>query len=135
VINVDEEDVLEIVREETGGTMADVVVDVSGSRVAFPVSVKATRRQGTLVLAGLIGTGVEVPFVPDDVVWAEKRIQGTYTADATALDATLRSVAATGFPVTEMISHVFPLEETERCIRAVGGEIPDLYPVKALIRP
>jgi hypothetical protein len=34
-----------------------------------------------------------------------------------------------------MVTHVFSLEETEKCIRAVGGEIPGLYPVKALIRP
>jgi hypothetical protein len=34
-----------------------------------------------------------------------------------------------------MVTHVFSLEETEKCIRAVGGEIPELYPVKALIRP
>ena len=27
--------------------------------------------------------------------------------------------------------HVFSLEETEKCIRAVGGEIPGLYPVKS----
>jgi len=26
-------------------------------------------------------------------------------------------------------------DETEKCIRAVGGEIPGSYPVKALIRP
>jgi alcohol dehydrogenase len=135
IIDVDHEDVLEIVRDETGGTMADVVVDVSGSPAAIPTSVKATRRQGTMVLAGLVGTGVPVPLELDDVVWSEKRIQGAYTGDAPALDATLRSVVRTGFPVADMISHAFPLEETERCIRAVGGEIPDLYPVKAIIRP
>jgi alcohol dehydrogenase len=135
IVDVDQEDVLDVVREETGGHMADVVVDVSGSPAAIPTSLKATRRQGTMVLAGLVGTGVKVPLELDDAVWSEKRIQGAYTADATALDATLRSVVATGFPVTDMASHVFPLEETERCIHAVGGEIEGLYPVKAIIRP
>ena len=135
IVDVDQEDVLEIVREETGGTMADVVVDVSGSPAAIPVSLKATRHQGTMVLGGLVGTGVQVPLEVDDAVWWEKRIQGAYTADAVALDATIRSVMATGFPVADMISHVFALDDTERCIHAVGGEIPDLYPVKAVIRP
>ena len=134
-VDVDREDLLEIVREETGGSMADVVVDVTGAPEAFATSIRATRRQGTVVLGGLVGTGVQVPVELDDLVWSEKRIQGTYTAGSDALDATLRSVAATGFPVTEMISHRFPLEETEQCIRAVGREIPDLYPVKAVIRP
>jgi hypothetical protein len=34
-----------------------------------------------------------------------------------------------------MVSHTFPLKETEKCIRAVGGEIPELFPTKALINP
>jgi hypothetical protein len=42
---------------------------------------------------------------------------------------------STKFPVQEMVSHIFSLEETDRCIQAVGGEIPELYPTKALIKP
>jgi len=135
VIDVDTEDVLEVVRQETGGVMADVTVDVSGASAAFATSIKATRRQGTVVLGGLTGTGVTTPVELDELVWSERRVQGAFTADAPALDATIRYVEATGFPVADMVSHVFPLDETERCIRAVGGEIPGLYPVKALIRP
>jgi hypothetical protein len=29
-----------------------------------------------------------------------------------------------------MVTHTFPLDETEKSIRAGGGEIPWLYPVK-----
>ena len=135
VVDVDSEDVLEIVNEETGGVMADVVVDVSGSSTAFATSVKATRRQGTVVLAGLTGSDVTTPVLLDELVWSERRVQGSFTADAPALDATIRYVEASGFPVEDMVTHVFALDETERCIRAVGGEIPELYPVKAVIRP
>ena len=51
------------------------------------------------------------------------------------MDSTVRFIEATNFPVQDMVSHVFPLEETERCIKAVGGEIPELFPTKALIKP
>lgn len=34
-----------------------------------------------------------------------------------------------------MLTHVFQLPETERCIQAVGGENHGLYPIKALIKP
>ena len=44
-------------------------------------------------------------------------------------------IQASKFPVQQMVTHAFPLDETEKCIRAVGGEIPGLYPVKALIKP
>lgn len=134
-INVEKENVVEVVREETGGEMCDVVVDVSGSPQAIQASVDCLHNQGTLVLAGLTGDGTITPMLMDKLVWKEIRLQGAYTADNDATEAAVRLIESTGFPVQEMVSHVFPLEETERCIRAVGGEIPGLYPTKALIRP
>jgi hypothetical protein len=47
----------------------------------------------------------------------------------------MRAIASISFPVQDMVTHVFSLEETEKCIRVGGGEIPGLYPVKALIKP
>jgi threonine dehydrogenase-like Zn-dependent dehydrogenase len=75
------------------------------------------------------------PLSLDKLVWKEIRLQGAFTADNDAVEATMRLLQSTKFPVEEMVSHVFPLEETERAVRAVGGEIPELYPTKALIRP
>ncbi|MFQ5849838.1 MAG: zinc-binding dehydrogenase [Candidatus Binatia bacterium] len=134
-INVEEEDVVEVVRGETDGAMADVVVDVSGSPQAIKTSIECVRRQGTVVLAGLTGDSTVTPMLMDKLVWGEIRVQGAYTGDNDAVDASIRLLEATQFPVQEMVSHVFPLEETERCIQAVGGEIPELYPTKALIKP
>lgn len=134
-INVDQENVLEIVQKETNGEMADVVVDVSGSPKAIVTSLACVRRQGTLVLAGLTGDATLTPLLMDKIVWGEIRIQGCYTADNDAAEATLRLLEETKFPVQEMVSHVFALEQTEHCIKAVGGEIPELFPTKALIKP
>lgn len=134
-INVEKENPIEVIRDETRGAMADVVVDVSGSPQAIKASVECLRRQGTLVVAGLTGDTTVTPLLMDKIVWGEIRLQGCYTGDNDAVDATLRLLEASKFPVQEMVSHVFPLEETERCIQAVGGEFPDLYPIKALIKP
>ena len=135
IIDVDAEDVVEAVADETGGAMADVVVDVSGSTAALASSVAAVRKRGTLVLAGLVGTGREVPLEIDSLVWKEIRVQGAFTASSTALTATMELIESTGFGVADMISHTFSIEDTERCIRAVGKEIEGLYPTKAVIRP
>ena len=56
-INVEKENVLDVLREETDGAMADVVVDVSGSPQAIRTSVQCVREQGTMVLGGLTGDG------------------------------------------------------------------------------
>jgi alcohol dehydrogenase len=134
-INVETENIFAVVREETGGAMADVVIDVSGSPKAIQTSIECVRRQGTMVLAGLTGDATVTPMLMDKIVWGEIRLQGAFTADNDAVEATMRLLEATKFPVEEMVSHVFGLEETERCIRAVGGELPELYPTKALIKP
>ncbi len=134
-INVEKENVVEVVRKETNGAMADAVVDVSGSPKAIQTSVECVRRQGTMVLAGLTGDGTLTPLLMDKFVWGEIRLQGAYTADNDATEAAMRLLESTKFPVQEMVSHIFPLEETERCVRAVAGEIAGLYPTKALIKP
>ena len=93
------------------------------------------RRQGTLVLAGLTGDATVTPLLLDKIVWGEIRIQGCFTADNDATEASLRFLERAQFPIQDMVSHVFPLEQTEYCLKAVGGEIPDLFPTKALIQP
>jgi alcohol dehydrogenase len=135
VINVEKENVIDVVREETSGEMADVVVDVSGSPQAIKTSVQCVREQGTMVLAGLTGDDTATPMFMDTFVRKEIRLQGTFTADNDATEIAMRVIESTGFPVQDMVSHIFSIEEAEYCIRAIGGEIPGVYPVKALIKP
>jgi len=134
VVNIDDEDIVDVVREETGGELADVVVDVSGSPQAVNASVECLRPQGTLVLAGLTGSTTTTPMLLDRLVWKELRVQGAFTADSDAIVATLRLIEATGFPVEDMVSHTFPLEDTARCIEAIEG-LHGPLPTKAVIRP
>jgi len=84
-----------------------------------------------MVLAGLTGDATVTPMLMDKLVWGEIKLQGCFTADNDATEAALRIIEETKFPVQEMVSHVFPLKETEKCIRAVGGEMPEMFPTKA----
>ena len=134
-INVEQENVLDVVREETGGELADVVVDVSGNVQAIRTSVECVRTLGTLVVGGLTKDGIDVPINVNLIVRRQIRFQGAFTTDNDATEIAMRAIESTKFPVQDMVTHKFSLEETEKCIRAVGGEIPGLYPVKALIKP
>ena len=134
-INVEEEDVVEVIRKETNGELCDVVVDVSGNPNAILKSVDCLHRQSTMVLGGLTGDTTVTPMLMDKLVWNEIKLQGCFTADNDATEAALRIIEETKFPVQEMVSHVFPLKEIEHCIRAIGGEVPGTFPTKALINP
>jgi alcohol dehydrogenase len=134
IVDVERESIVDVVREETAGELADVVVDVSGSPDAVRSSIECLRPQGTLVLAGLTGSATATPMLLDRLVWKELRVQGAFTADSDAIVATLRLVEASGFPVEEMVSHTFSLEETAACIEAIEGRRGPI-PTKAVIRP
>ena len=134
-INVETEDAVARVRDLTGGEMADLVVDVSGSPLALPKSIEMLRRQGTLVLAGLMGNNVLTPLLTDALVWNEISVRGAYTKGAESVADSLALVASRKYPLERMVSHTYPLEQAEHAIRSIGGEIPGSYPIKAAVRP
>jgi threonine dehydrogenase-like Zn-dependent dehydrogenase len=134
-IDVEKENVLEVIRAETDGEMVDVAVDVSGNVHAIRTSVECVRTLGTLVDGGPTRDGIDVPINVNLVVRRQIRSQGALTTGNGATEVAMRAIEASKFPVQDMVTHAFSIEETENCIRAVGGEIPGLYPVKALIRP
>src|SRR6476646_7517087 len=101
--NVEEEDVVEVLRKETHGERCDVVVDVSGNPNAILKSVDCLHRQSTMVLGGLTGDTTVTPMLMDKLVWNEIKLQGCFTADNDATDAALRIIEETKFPVQQKI--------------------------------
>ncbi len=134
-VNVEEQDPVAFVRELTNGEMADVVVDVSGSPKALAASLELAREQGTVICAGLTGKETVTPLLFDQVVWKELRLQGVFTKGADAVADSIALIESRKYPLEQMLTHTFPLDQAERAVRAIGGEIPGLYPVKAAIAP
>lgn len=133
-IDVEASDPVEEVRELTGGRMADVVVDVTGSPAAASLAPKLARRLGTVVLAGLTG-GQKGSLELDPLVWGEIRIQGAYSHTSDAVRGALDFAANSPYPFEEMVTHRFPLAEAERAVRITGGEFPEEEQVKTVLQP
>ena len=114
----------------------DVVLDVTGDPRALATAADHLRPQGTLVLASIVGKGVEVPFRTDDLAYREIRVQGVLSKDEDALLATTALVAADAELrewLGRIITHVFPLEDGAA---AVGARAAGLHGfVKAAVRP
>jgi alcohol dehydrogenase len=135
VVNVEEQDPVARVRELTDGNMADVVVDVTGSQQALATSVEMAGLQSTVVCAGLTSRPSLTTVPMDQVVHREIRLQGAFTKGSDAIVEGIRLVESRKYPLEELLTHTFPLEDAEQAIRALAGEIPGLYPVKAAIAP
>jgi alcohol dehydrogenase len=113
-----------------------VVLDVTGDPRAVATAPGHVRPQGTMVLASIVGKGVEVPFRTDDLAYREIRVQGVLSKDEQALlaaralvesDEDLRSL------LERLITHVFPLEQAEAAIHARAAGMEGF--VKAAVRP
>jgi alcohol dehydrogenase len=133
-VDVSTQDPVAVVRDLTGGEMANVVIDVTGSSAAWPSSVGMLRRQGRLVLGGLTGRGTQTPVQLDDLVWNEIQVQGAFTKSPDAVQDSLRLIESGRYQWEKLVTHAFPLAEAEHAIRAIGGEVEGLYPMKAVLR-
>jgi alcohol dehydrogenase len=134
VIDVEAEDVVERVRELTGGAMLDVVLDTTGSSQAI-TSTKLVRRGGTVVNAGLTGDKTLTPIALDSLMIPEIRLQHVLTYEYQSVRAALALALKDRYPFEKLITHHFPLDRAEDAIRMAAREVPGEEPIKVAIVP
>ncbi|MEW5913913.1 MAG: zinc-binding dehydrogenase, partial [Thermodesulfobacteriota bacterium] len=130
-----QEDPAKVLAQATGGKMADVVMDVSGHPSGAGQALALAGLGATVVLPGLYGAGVEVPLLLDKVVVNELRVRGAYSQDFESVEAAIAIARRGAYPLEDMISHRFPLEQAEEAVRLVGGEKPGEMPLKVVLDP
>lgn len=119
-INVEEENVVERVREITDGAMADVVLELT-PMAQQPVrdAIDAVRHSGRIVLAGLKG-GKPLELVTDHLINKALTIRGAYGVNAEAYVEAIRIIESERFPLEKMSSGAYELADTEAAIQALG---------------
>lgn len=133
-IAADQEDPAEAVLRATKGLGAQVVMDVSGHPSGAATALSLAGSGAAVVLPGLYGATTQVPLLLDKAVFKELRLLGAYSQDYEAVEAAITLAKRTKLPLTEMISHRFPLERAEEAVRLVGGEGPET-PLKVVLDP
>jgi alcohol dehydrogenase len=114
----------------------DVVLDVTGDPRSLSIAAQHLRPQGTMVLASVVGRGVEVPFRTDDLVYREIRVQAVLSKDEQAvLAATALVEADTALRrrLERLVTHVFPLDQAATAINARTAGLEGF--VKAAVQP
>ena len=136
VIDVEAEDARQRVRELTGGRGADVVVEVTANApepIAEALHYAATGAR--IVLAGVKGFKAVPEFVSDLVVVKELTLLGAFAVTSRGYEAAIRLIESGRVPLERMHTHDFPLEEAERAIRTLAGEVPGETSVHSCLRP
>lgn len=105
-------DVVDRVKELTGGEGADVVIECAGAQAAVQQSLDCVKNGGRVVLAGISGKkGVSLDT--DRIVMDEIAVVGTRGAP-NALPQSIKLLASGRINVKPLVTHQLPLSEFEK---------------------
>ena len=120
VIEADEQDVVEVVRDLTSGELADVVVDTVGHATQTAVdAVGAVRRGGTVVLAGIKG-GPVPEFSTDKVLGRSVTLRGVLGVHGRNFRRAISLLESGRFPLERMHTHAFGLDQAGEALRTLA---------------
>jgi threonine dehydrogenase-like Zn-dependent dehydrogenase len=135
-VDVDTEDVVDVVRHETGGALADVVVEASAVATQ-PVTdaIKAVRKDGRIVLIGL-KRGEPIPgLVTDELIYKGVTVIGAMAADYPSFERACRLIERQGDLIALANTHAFPLDQVEAAIHALAGDVPGTAAIGVSVEP
>jgi threonine dehydrogenase-like Zn-dependent dehydrogenase len=125
-IDVQAEDALSRVMELTGGKGVDVVLDCTAGAGTAPVLLgidALKRRAGTLLVQGELAAFPDFPLkkLTEKAITIKSARGHSYRA----VELALAQLASKRFPLDLLTTHLFGLEDVDRAIRAVGGEVEE----------
>lgn len=134
-ISVHEEDTVERVEEITDGEGADVVIDTTPVPGPIGDGIEAIKPGGTLVLAGTKAGAPLSEFYSDEVVHKALSIEGMFGVGYDAFEKAITVIDSGEYPLEEMHTHAFSIDEVERALRILGGEVDDEVAIHETILP
>ena len=126
--------IVEAIADFTGGRLADVVIDVTGSAHSPAAAAQTVRPLGTFVMAGSTAApSVELPW--NELVRKEVRAQGVNSHDQAAVRAAIALAASGRYPIHRMVTHRFPLTAASDALALVSAAAANDGVIKAVIDP
>lgn len=135
VLDAERTDVVAAVRDLTGGLGVDRAIDVSSMAIQPVVDgIHALRDGGTMVLGG-IKEGRTVPFPVDYAIMHQIKVMGVVSASYWAVQQAIRAVESRRYPLYKMHTHTLPIEELDRAMQLIAGEMPEEQPIHITVTP
>jgi L-iditol 2-dehydrogenase len=107
LLNVKRDDTVKVIREETGGRGADIVIEAAGSHEALNDGLNILRKAGILLIYGVFGGGPS----PVDVMPIQLFEFAVFGSCGLDYPSAIEFIGNGTVPVKELISHTFTLEE------------------------
>jgi len=109
ILNVEENDAVQRVRELTGGYGADIVLECSGAPSAAHMALEMVRKRGKYAQIGLFGRPIEIDF--EQIAFKEILVSGSLSQRRPAWERSLDLMRRGVIQTEHLISHEFPLHE------------------------
>jgi len=134
-VNVEKENIVDVVREMTDGTMADIVVEVtSGATQPVVDSLDLAARGGRIVLAGAKYHAVP-EFDSNKMMRKELTMMGALAVDFDSYEAAVGIIESGKYPLELMHTHTFPLVDADLALRVLGNEVEGEQGIHVSITP
>jgi len=114
-----DEQIVEAVRDLTGGFGVDAVMEVAGVPQLIPVGLKCLRKGGRFVEHGTAFPGADFTYDASDIVFRWLTLRGVHNYDTKHLQWGIDFLAQTRgiFPFERIVTHSFPLREINKAMR------------------
>ncbi len=129
ILNMENEDPVEKIRDLTDGEGCDVVFEASGNPLAIDQAVKLVRKRGWITLVGLYGKRINLD--PNKIVMNEINVRGTWSQNWRNWEAALQLMSSRKIMVEPLITHRFGLYDWEKAFKLVK----DKEAIKVILAP
>ena len=121
-IDIEKQDLLDAVKDATGGALADIVIDCASGGPATVISaIRAARKSGRVILGGQKRTPIP-DFDSDMMIKKFLTVKGMRGHSYQSVEMALQIIASGRYPLEKICTHVFGLGQLTEALCTVGGE-------------
>ena len=115
LVDITQKDAMEEIERLTGGRMADVVIETTGSNEMMELGINAAKIAGRLIMAGTCGYAQNA-LTTDLIVFKELKVLGGL-GQSWDTEIAVDIINSRKYAIEKMISQVFPLEQADEAMR------------------
>ena len=134
VVNLEQEDPVAAVMKATG-TGVDVAVDLTPAPENIDVAMRMAKRGGIVVEVGLKRGQAIKEWCPDILVSKNLTVMGAFGQSARAKREGIKIVESGKYPIEQLVTHAFPLEQAAEALRTLAGEFPERKAMNVILIP
>jgi threonine dehydrogenase-like Zn-dependent dehydrogenase len=118
-IDVEKENLVDKVRDLTGGQGVDAALDLAGGETTLIDALRCAKKSGIVVFA----TGDVIPNFPASEMNAKRlTLRAARGHSFQAVETAIELISSGDYPVEEMATHRFGLKDVDLAIRSIGGQ-------------